>query len=264
MDIHHILILAAPSLGKKESIEDSAKVLAGFYHAICFRGFLQQTVLDLSRYSQIPIYNALTDDEHPTQILADLMTIQEELPNKKLSDIKIVFVGDTRNNVAYSWMYACAKLGMHFVAYGPADLHPYEKNIQLSREYAKQSKAVIEISDKPSCLENADVIYTDVWVSMGEENKLQERVKLLKDYQVTMDMLAKTKNPNVLFMHDLPAFHDKETEYAKMAFEKYGLDVTEVSDDVFRSRHSVVFKEAENRLHTIKAVVAATLNKLPI
>jgi ornithine carbamoyltransferase len=256
--------IGSSQFGKKESVEDSAKVFAGFYHAICFRGFLQQTVFDLAKHSLIPVYNALTDDEHPTQIMADLMTIQEELPEKKLSDVKIVFVGDTRNNVAYSWMYACAKLGMHFVAYGPRELHPQEKNVQLAKEIARHSGATIEVSDDSSCLENADVIYTDVWVSMGEEAKLHERVLLLKDYRVTMDMLMKTKNPKVIFMHDLPAFHDKENEYAKTAFEKYGLDVTEVSDEVFRSKHSVVFREAENRLHTIKAIIVATLNKSPM
>jgi ornithine carbamoyltransferase len=254
--------VASSQFGKKESVEDTARVLSKFYHAICFRGFSQKTVTELAKYSQLPVYNALTDDEHPTQIMADLMSIQEALPHKQLSEIKIVFVGDTRNNVAYSWMYACAKLGMHFVAYGPNLLHPQEHKVQLAKEYAKQSGAKIEISDDISCLKNADIIYTDVWVSMGEEDKLQERVSLLKNYQVTMDMLLQTNNPNILFMHDLPAFHDKQTEYASLAFEKYGLNISEVTDEVFRSKHSIVFQEAENRLHTIKAIVVATLNKM--
>lgn len=253
--------IATSQYGKKESIEDSAQVLSGFFHAIAYRGFAQQTLANLAKYAQIPVYNALTDDEHPTQIIADLMTIEEELPNKKLSQIKMVFVGDTRNNVANSWMYACAKLGMHFVAYGPTILHPDSKNVDLALGYAKASGATIELSSDASCLVNADVIYTDVWVSMGEEHKLVERVNLLKEYRVTMDMLNRTNNPQVLFMHDLPAFHGGETKFAQDALNKYGVDISEVTDEVFRSKYSVVFKESINRLHSIKAILVATLSR---
>lgn len=256
--------ISSSQFGKKESVEDSARVLAGFYHAIEFRGFSQQVVCDLAKYSNIPVYNGLTDDEHPTQIMADLMTIQEELPHKPLAKIKIVFVGDTRNNMANTWMYACAKLGMHFVAYGPTELHPNPDNVLLAREHAKSSGGVIEVSENSNCLDNADVVYTDAWVSMGEEDKILERVNLLKQYQVTMDMLQKTKNPNVLFMHCLPAFHDTKTKFAQECLDKYGLDITEVTDEVFRSRHSVIFKESANRLHSIKAILVATLNNTHI
>lgn len=252
--------VGSSQFGKKESVEDSAHVLAGFYDAIEFRGYSQQAVYDLAKYSQIPVYNGLTDEEHPTQIMADLMTIQEELPNKPLSQIKIVFVGDTRNNMANAWMYGCAKLGMHFVAYGPEALQPNPANVLLAREHAKISGGTIQVSNDPSCLINADVIYTDAWVSMGEEDKIIERVKLLQQYKVTMDMLNKTCNPHVLFMHCLPAFHDMNTKFAKEAMDKYGIDITEVSDEVFRSKHSVVFKESANRLHSIKAILVATLS----
>ncbi len=252
--------IASSQFAKKESIEDSAKVLQGFYHGIGFRGFAQQTVIDLDKYSNMSIYNALTDEEHPTQIMADLMTIQEELPHKSLAEIKIVFVGDTRNNMTNAWMYGCAKLGMHFVAYGPKELHPNEDNLLIARRYAQESRAIIEVSENIECLKNADVIYTDAWVSMGEEDKLVERVKILKNYQVTMDLLAKTNNPQVIFMHCLPAFHDQNTKFTQNALKDYGVDVTEVSDEVFKSKHSVVFKEAENRLHSIKAILVATLS----
>ena len=259
----HVTYLDTTSsqFGKKESVEDSAKVWAAIYNAIGFRGFSQKTVCDLAKYSNIPVYNGLTDEDHPTQILADLMTIQEELPNKSLSKIKIVFVGDTRNNLALAWMYGCSKLGMHFVAYGPKELQPNAESLSTALKYAEQSGAVIEVTDNAECLKTADVIYTDIWVSMGEESKLIQRYELLKNYQITMEMLNKTSNPHVLFMHCLPAFHNMETQFAKDAFSKYGVDITEVTDEVFNSTHSVVFKESANRLHTIKAVLVATLNE---
>ncbi|HLX54736.1 MAG TPA: ornithine carbamoyltransferase [Aquella sp.] len=259
----HVTYLDTTSsqFGKKESVEDSAKVWASIYHAIGFRGFSQKTVYDLAKYSNIPVYNGLTDEDHPTQILADLMTIQEELPNKPLSKIKVVFVGDTRNNLSLAWMYGCSKLGMHFVAYGPEELHPNSNNLHIASKYAAQSGAVIEVTDDAECLKNADVIYTDTWVSMGEESQLVQRYELLKNYQVTMETLMKTNNPQVLFMHCLPAFHNMQTQFVKDAFSKYKIDITEVTDEVFNSKHSVVFKEAANRLHTIKAVLVATLNE---
>ncbi|MCX7884812.1 MAG: ornithine carbamoyltransferase [Caloramator sp.] len=256
----HVTFLDSNSsqMGKKESLEDTAKVLGRFYDGIEYRGFKQSVVEDLAKYSGVPVWNGLTDVDHPTQILADLMTIEEHVA-KPLNKVKVVFVGDTRNNMSYAWMYGCAKLGMHYVAYGPKELWPEKEILDKVQEVAKETGAVIEVSDNIECVKGADVIYTDVWASMGEEDKLAERVRLLTPYRVTMDMLNATGNKDVIFMHCLPSFHDFETKVAKDAKEKMGLDVREVTDEVFRSRHSVVFDEAENRMHTIKAVMVATL-----
>ncbi len=253
--------VSSSQFGKKESVEDSAQVLATFYHGIEFRGYAQKTVEDLAKYSGVPVYNGLTDDDHPTQILADLMTIQEAIPHKPLSQIKVVFVGDTRNNMSNAWMYGCAKMGMHFVAYGPKELHPYPHALAKAQACAALSGAIIEASDDPACLLDADVIYTDVWVSMGEEDQIVNRANLLQDYQITTAMLAQTQNPNVVFMHCLPAFHDLETKFVSDAFQEFGVDVREVSDEVFRSKNSIVFQQAGNRLHSIKAILVATLGR---
>lgn len=245
-------------MGKKESLEDTAKVLGRFYDGIEFRGFKQETVELLAKYSGIPVWNGLTDIDHPTQVLADLMTIEEHVA-KPLNKIKMVFVGDTRNNMAYALMYGAAKMGMHYVLLGPQELWPDSKVVEEMKESAKETGAKIEVTDNiDEAVKDTDVIYTDVWISMGEENQIEERVRLLTKYRVTMDMINKTGNPNVIFMHCLPSFHDFETNVAKEAKER-GLDVREVDDEVFRSKHSVVFDEAENRLHTIKAVMVATL-----
>jgi len=256
----HVTFLDSNSsqMGKKESLEDTAKVLGRYYDGIEYRGFDQKVVENLAKYSGVPVWNGLTDVDHPTQILADLLTIEEHVA-KPLNKVKVVFVGDTRNNMSYAWMYGCAKLGMHFVAYGPKELWPQEDVLENVREVAKQTGAVIEVSDNIEALKGADVIYTDVWASMGEEAQLAERVRLLTPFRVTMEMLNATENPDVIFMHCLPSFHDFETKMAKDAKEKMGLDIREVTDEVFRSRHSVVFDEAENRMHTIKAVMVATL-----
>lgn len=251
--------VSSSQFGKKESVEDSAKVLAAYYHAIEFRGYSQKTVEDLAKYSGIPVYNGLTDEDHPTQILADLMTIQEALPEKELAKIKVVYVGDTRNNMANAWMYGCAKMGMHFIAYGPKELHPDPLSMTKALKCAKLSGATIEASDDPSSLIGADVIYTDVWVSMGEETQIVNRANLLQKYKITDTMLKQTKNPHVLFMHCLPAFHDSQTKFVQDAKTQFGVDVREVSDEVFHSKHSVVFQQAENRLHSIKAILVATL-----
>lgn len=251
--------VSSSQFGKKESVEDSAQVLAAFYHGIEFRGYAQKTVEDLAKYSSVPVYNGLTDDDHPTQILADLMTIQEALPDKPLAQIKIVFVGDTRNNMSNAWMYGCAKMGMHFVAYGPKELHPDPIAVGKAQACAALSGAIIEASDDPACLLDADVIYTDVWVSMGEEAQIVNRANLLQDYQITTAMLEQTKNPAVIFMHCLPAFHDLQTKFIGDALKEFGVDVREVSDEVFRSKHSIVFQQAGNRLHSIKAILVATL-----
>lgn len=246
-------------VSKKESAEDSAKILRCYYDAISFRGYSQQFAYDLVRHSGIPVYNALTDLEHPTQILADLMTIKEHISHKALNKIKIAYVGDTRNNVANAWIAAATKIGFNFIAIGPKELHPSPSKISELNSEATKNGGLINATENIDEIINADVIYTDCWVSMGEEAKTDERIKLLQKYQVTTEMLKKTKNDNVLFMHCLPAFHDLETEVAQDNYNK-GLNICEVTDEVFRSRHSVVFQQAENRLHTIKALLVATLN----
>lgn len=248
---------ASSQMGKKESLEDTAKVLGRYYDGIEYRGYKQSVVEDLAKYSGVPVWNGLTDVDHPTQILADMLTIEEHVA-KPLNKVKIVFAGDTRNNMSYAWMYGCAKMGMHFVALGPKELSPSQEILNQVNEIAKETGAVIEVAHDIEAVKGADAIYTDVWASMGEEDQIPDRVRLLTPYKVTMDMLNKTGNPDVIFMHCLPAFHDFETKLAKEMKEK-GLDIREVTDEVFRSRHSVVFDEAENRMHTIKAVMVATL-----
>ena len=257
----HVTFLDAKSsqMGKKESLEDTAKVLGRFFDGIEYRGYEQSVVEDLAKYSGVPVWNGLTDVDHPTQILADMLTIEEHIA-KPLSKVKVIFCGDIRNNMSYAWMYGCAKMGMHYVAYGPDVLaQQLDQDIMKKvRTVADETGAVIEVSSDPACLKGADVIYTDIWASMGEENQIEERVKLLSPYKVTMEMLEKTENPDVIFLHCLPSFHDFETDMAREQKEK-GLDIREVTDEVFRSRHSKVFDEAENRMHTIKAVIVATM-----
>lgn len=244
-------------VGKKESIEDSAKVLGRFFDGIEYRGFAQETVEDLAKYSGIPVWNGLTDIDHPTQILADMMTMEEHL-DKPLNKCKVIFCGDIRNNMAYAWMYGCAKMGVHFVAYGPDELVVDQEVLDASRKVAEETGSIIEVSSDPVCLKGADVIYTDVWASMGEEDQIPDKVKMLTPFKVTMEMIEATGNPDVLFMHCLPAFHNFETKMAKEWKEK-GIDIREVTDEVFRSKHAVVFDEAENRMHTIKAILVATI-----
>ena len=257
----HVTYLDSKSsqMGKKESLEDAAKVLGRFFDGIEYRGYEQEVVEDLAKHSGVSVWNGLTDIDHPTQILADLLTIEENIP-KPLWKIKVVFVGDVRNNMSYAWMYGCAKMGMSFVAYGPQELvDQVDKDVlKKVQEVAEFNGASIELSSDPSCLEGADVIYTDIWASMGEEDQIPERVKLLTPFRVDMDMLRATGNEDVIFMHCLPSFHDFETTMAKTQME-LGYDIREVTDEVFRSRHSKVFDEAENRLHTIKAVIVATI-----
>lgn len=246
-------------MGKKESIADTAKVLGRFYDGIEYRGFSQATVEELAANAGVPVWNGLTDVDHPTQILADIMTIEEHL-DKPLSEVKVVFVGDIRNNMSYAWMYGCAKMGMKFAAYGPQELADKVDAgvLAASRAVASETGAEIVVSSDPECLSGADVIYTDIWASMGEEDQIPDRVKLLTPYKVTEDMMAATGNPDCLFMHCLPSFHDFETKMARDAMDR-GYDIREVTDDVFRSKNSKVFEEAENRMHTIKAVLVATI-----
>ncbi len=257
----HVTFLDSGSsqMGKKESMEDSAKVLGRFFDGIEYRGYEQSVVEGLAKYAGVPVWNGLTDVDHPTQILADMMTIEEHV-SKPLHKVKVVFCGDIRNNMSYAWMYGCAKMGMHFVAYGPEVLaEQMDKDIiEKVNAVAAETGATIEISSTPDCLKGADVLYTDVWASMGEEAEIPERVKILTPYKVTMEMIEQTENPDVIFLHCLPSFHDFETKMAKEQME-LGYDIREVTDEVFRSRHSKVFDEAENRLHSIKAVIVATI-----
>ena len=246
-------------MNNKESIEDTAKVLGRFYDGIEYRGFKQSVVEELADNAGVPVWNGLTDVDHPTQILADLLTIEEHVA-KPLHKVKVVFVGDVRNNMAYAWMYGCAKMGMEFVAYGPKELASEVDKDVLARaeEVAKETGASISVSSDQSCLKDADVIYTDIWASMGEEDQIPERVKLLTPFKVTKEFLDKTENPDVIFMHCLPSFHDFDTTMSKEQ-KDLGYDIREVTDEVFLSRHSVAFDEAENRMHTIKAVIVATI-----
>ena len=255
----NVTFLSNSQMGKKESLEDTAKVLGRFYDGIEFRGFKQETVELLAKYSGVPVWNGLTDLYHPTQVLADWMTIEEHV-KKPLHEVKFVYVGDARNNMGNSLMIGCAKMGMHFVGIAPKALFPSEELVNRMRELCKETGGKIELSDSIDAVEGADVIYTDVWVSMGEEAQFEERIRLLEPYRVTMDMLKKTGNPDVIFEHCLPSFHDLETSVGKDIYERFGLKEMEVSDEVFRSKHSVVFDEAENRMHTIKAVMVATMS----
>lgn len=254
--------LTNSQMGKKESIEDTAKVLGRMYDGIEFRGFKQETVDALAKHAGVPVWNGLTDLYHPTQILADLLTAEEHVA-KPLNKMKLVYCGDARNNMGNSLMIGAAKMGMSFAAVAPKELLPSDDMVAYARKEAEYSGAKIELtSDIASGVKNANIIYTDVWVSMGEENQFSQRIALLKEYQVNMKMLELTENPDVIFMHCLPAYHDLNTETAFKIKEEFGLDSMEVTDEVFRSRHSVVFDEAENRAHTIKAIILATIGQL--
>ena len=259
----HVTFLDSKSsqMGKKESLEDTAKVLGRFYDGIEYRGYDQKVVEELAKHAGVPVWNGLTDVDHPTQILADLLTIEEHVA-KPLRECKVVFVGDVRNNMAYAWMYGCAKMGMHFVAYGPQELCDQVDAdvVARAKAVAEETGAVIEVRSDVEAIKGADVLYTDIWASMGEEDQIPERVRMLTPYRVDEAMIKATENDNVIFMHCLPSFHDFETTMAKSQME-LGYDIREVTDEVFRSRHSKVFDEAENRMHTIKAVMVATIGR---
>lgn len=245
-------------LGKKESVEDTAKVLGRMFEGIQFRGFKHETVEALAAHAGVPVWNGLTDLFHPTQVLADFMTIEESLGH--LQGAKLVFVGDGRNNMANSLMVGAAKMGLDFRIVAPTSLHPDGELVAYSHDLAGRTGGSILITDNiAQAVAGADFIYTDVWVSMGEEAKFAERIELLKPYQVNRAMLDLTGNTNVKFLHCLPAFHDLNTDTAKQIQEQYGLVEMEVTDEVFRSEASIVFDEAENRMHTIKAAMALTL-----
>ena len=247
-------------MGKKESIEDTAKVLGRMYDGIEYRGYDQSIVEELARCAGVPVWNGLTTQFHPTQMLADVMTVEENFGH--LEGIKLVFMGDARNNVANSLMVVCAKMGMHFVTCGPKELWPDKELVNKCKEIAKETNGSIEMTeDVMEASRGADVIYTDVWVSMGEPDDVwADRIKLLSPYQVNMKVMDNA-NPNAIFLHCLPSFHDLNTTIGKDINEKFGLKEMEVTDEVFTSSKSKVFDEAENRLHTIKAVVYATMRE---
>ena len=246
-------------MGKKESIADTARVLAKIYDGIEYRGFDQTIVEDLAKYSSVPVWNGLTNEFHPTQMLADVLTVEEHFGY--LKGINFVFMGDARNNVGNSLMVVCSKLGLNFTCVAPKELFPDAKLVKECEKVAKETGSTITLTeDVKEGTANADVLYTDVWVSMGEpEEKWKERIDLLKDYQVN-DKVMKNANPNAIFLHCLPSFHDLNTTIGKNIYEKFGLPEMEVTNSVFEGKQSKVFEEAENRMHTIKAVMYATLS----
>ena len=247
-------------LGKKESVEDTAKVLGRMFDGIEFRGFDHKTVEMLAKHSGVPVWNGLTDKFHPTQGLADLMTIEENLGF--LKGARLAYVGDGRNNVANTLMFASALMGLDFRIGSPKELFPESALVEEAKALIAKYKtgASITITDNPKqAVAGVDAVYTDVWVSMGEEDKFAERIGLLKAYQVNRELMTATGNADVKFLHCLPAFHDKETIFGKQVFEQHGLTEMEVSDEVFRSPVSVVFDQAENRIYTIEAIMALTI-----
>lgn len=245
-------------MGKKESIADTARVLGRMYDGIEYRGFSQKTVEDLAKYAGVPVWNGLTDEFHPTQMLADLLTIEEHFGS--LKGIRFTYMGDARNNMGNSLMVACAKMGLHFTACAPKELFPAEDLVEECRKIAQETGASIRLTeDVKEGTADADVLYTDIWVSMGEPDEVWEsRIRLLKPYQVNAAAMANAK-PTAIFMHCLPSFHDTNTTIGAQIAEKYGITEMEVTDEVFESKQSLVFDEAENRMHTIKAVIYATL-----
>ena len=249
---------AGSQMGKKESVADTARVLGRMYDGIEYRGFSQETVEELAEYAGVPVWNGLTDEFHPTQMIADLLTIEEKLG--RLKGINFVYMGDARNNMGNSLMVACAKMGLNFTACAPKELFPAEELVEICEEIAKVSGATITLTEDVSKgTKNADVIYTDVWVSMGEPDEVWEsRLRLLHPYQVNQTVMDNA-NKEAIFMHCLPAYHDLKTKVGKEIGEKFGLTALEVTDEVFEGKQSVVFDEAENRMHSIKAIILATI-----
>ncbi len=245
-------------MGKKESIEDTARVLGRMYDGIEYRGYSQELVETLAEYAGVPVWNGLTDQFHPTQMIADLLTIEEKLGH--LKGVNFTYMGDARNNLGNSLMVACAKMGLNFTACAPKELFPEESLIAECKKIAAQSGGTITLTEDVNAgTKDADVIYTDIWVSMGEPDEVWEtRVKLLKPYQVNKAAMENAK-PEAIFMHCLPSFHDLKTQVGEEIYKKFGVPEMEVTNEVFESAQSVVFDEAENRMHTIKAVIYATL-----
>jgi ornithine carbamoyltransferase len=245
-------------LGKKESVADTARVLGRMFDGIEFRGYEHQTVKILGEYAGVPVWNGLTDLYHPTQILADFLTLKENFG--KLEELNLVYAGDGRNNMANSLMIGSAIMGINYTIVAPKELWPKQSFLKECQELAVKSGAKISLtSDVKTGVKAADAIYTDVWVSMGEESQFEKRIELLTPYQVNMEMLKNTKNPDVIFLHCLPAYHNSETENGKNILDKYNLEEMEVTEEVFESKYSKVFDQAENRMHTIKAVMTATI-----
>lgn len=249
-------------IGKKESMKDTARVLGRLYDGIEYRGFGQAIVEELAKYAGVPVWNGLTNEFHPTQILADLLTMMEH-SDKPLHQISFAYCGDARNNMGNSLMVGAAKMGMDFRAVAPKQVWPNEELVAKCREIAATTGAKITLTESvDEGVKGVDFLYTDVWVSMGEPDHVwEERIKLLKPYQVNKEMVEKTGNPKVKFLHCLPSFHNRETAVGEQIYQKFGLEAMEVTDDVFESEHSVVFDQAENRMHTIKAVMVATLGQ---
>ena len=244
-------------IGKKESIADTAQVLCGMFDGIEYRGYGQEIVNELAKYSTVPVWNGLTNEFHPTQILADFLTIKEHFG--KLAGLKFAYMGDARYNMGNSLMIGCAKMGLHFVACAPKAYWPAPELVEKCKAIAAETGATITLSDDTDAVKDADVVYTDVWVSMGDPVEVwAERIEALAPYQVNTELMAKAK-PTAVFMHCLPAYHDHKTAVGKEMGEKFGRDAMEVTDEVFTGPQSIVFQEAENRMHTIKAVMAATL-----
>ncbi len=258
----HITYLApsGSQIGHKESMKDTARVLGRTFDGIEYRGFSQETVETLGAYAGVPVWNGLTDEFHPTQILADVLTMTEH-SEKHLHDIAFCYLGDARNNMGNSLMVGGCKFGMDVRLCAPKELWPHEDLVKRAREVAEETGARLTVTeDVDEGVAGADFLYTDVWVSMGEDKSVwADRIRLLTPYQVNQDVLARTNNPRVKFMHCLPAFHNRDTKVGEDIFQTYGLDGLEVTDEVFESAASIVFDQAENRLHTIKAVMVATL-----
>ena len=247
-------------IGNKESMKDTARVLGRMYDGIEYRGFGQSIVEELAEHSGVPVWNGLTDEFHPTQVLADLMTMMEH-SFKPLEQMKFCYLGDARNNMANSLMVGAAKVGMDFRAAAPVSVQPEELLVQQCRDIAAQTGGKVTITDNvKEAVKDADFLYTDVWVSMGEPDEVwEERIKLLTPYQVNQEVIEATGNRDVKFLHCLPAFHNRETKVGEEIYQKFGLDGLEVTEEVFESEHSIVFDEAENRMHSIKAILVSTL-----
>ncbi len=252
-------------IGNKESIKDTARVLGRLYDGIEYRGFSQAVVNTLAQFANVPVWNGLTDEFHPTQVLADLLTIKEHSPNKTFSDIHLAYLGDARNNMGNSLMVGAAKMGINLRLVAPKSCWPKSELINRCYAIAQQTGAVITLTDSVfDGVKNCDFLYTDVWVSMGESTeKWDERISLLTPYQINQDIIEATKNPAVKLMHCLPALHNDETDIGLEILKKYGLNGLEITDEAFESQHSIVFDQAENRMHTIKALIQATLIKDP-
>lgn len=251
---------ASSHIGAKESMRDTARVLGKIYNGIEYRGFDQKIIEELAEYAGVPVWNGLTDQHHPTQTLADLLTMQEH-STKPLKEIKLCYLGDCGNNTANSLMLGAAKMGLDFRMAGPASLHPKKELLDNCRKITIETSGKLLLTeDLAAAVANVDFLYTDVWLSMGEpESKWPERIELLLPYQINQKVLNMTHNPQVKFMHCLPANHNRQTKIGEVIFKNFGLEAMEVTDEVFESSHSIVFDQAENRMHTIKAVLVATL-----